>query len=145
MGVGEAQVSRIAGKPLEGVGLQTDYHQGPGTVMGVLRSVHGEKLMGKTTLRFTAASAKPTTIIVQLEESDGGKYNATLELPGNSEKKEFTLNFDTFNTAPDSKDENSKLDLDKVTQIIFLDVTGLTGAVDQDNTLWLNNLRATVK
>ncbi len=145
LGVGEAQISRVTGKPLEGAGLQTTYHQAPGTVMGILRAVKGGELAGRTQLRFTAATAKATTIIVQLEESDGGKYNASVELPGNSEKKDFTLALADLSVASDSKDDNTKLDLDKVTQILFIDASGLTGATDQDNTLWLNNLRATVK
>ncbi len=47
-----------------------------------------------------------------------------------------------FTAAQDSKDDNDKLDLDQVKQLVILDVTGWFGGADADNTLWLNNFRA---
>ena len=142
-GFGSAQVSRVTEKPLDGVSVKVDFRQEPNTIMGLARGVKPGALANTKELRFTAASSKLTTLYVQLEESEGGKYNATIELPGNSEKKEFTLVFADFKPSDDSNDANGKLDLDKVQQIIFFDISGLTGAVSQENTLWINSLRAT--
>ncbi len=142
---GEANLTRMTDKPLTGSSLQADYHQSAGTLAGIARAVNGKNLAGKTQLHFDAASSKPTTIRIQLEESGGGKYFINIDLPGSSEKKAITVNFADFNAADDSKDNNSKLDLDQVTQIMFIDFSGLAGAVDQDNSFWLNNLRASNK
>ena len=45
--------------------------------------------------------------------------------------------------AQDSKDNNDKLDLDQVKQLVVIDISGWVDGADADNTLWLNNFRAT--
>jgi len=109
---GEVQLSHATGKPLEGIGLQAKYHQAPAKV------------------------------IVQLEERGGGKYNTIVELPGNSGRADLALNLADFKASQDSKDDNNRLDLDQVTQIIFIDGTGLLDNTDADNTLWVNGIKA---
>ncbi len=141
---GEATISHSMDKPLTGAALQADYRQSPGTIAGISRFLQGRMLAGKTQLHFDAASAKATSIRIQLEEAGGGKYYLNVNLAGSSEKKSITINFADFVPADDSKDDNGKLDLDEVNQMMFIDYTGLTGAVDQENTLWINNIRASI-
>ncbi len=140
--VGELALSRVTGKPLEGAGLQAKYHQAPSKIAGISRSVPAEALTGATKLTLSAASLKPAKIIVQVEEKSGGKYNTMVELPGNSGRADLSINFSEFKAAQDSHDDNNKLDMDKISQIIFIDATGLLDNTDGDNILWLNNLKA---
>jgi hypothetical protein len=100
-------------------------------------------LSGATKIAFDVASVRPAELIVQLEEVGGGKYNAQVSVEGGSTSKTRTLAFTEMKPADDSKDTNSKLDLDQVKQILILDMSGMINQVDQENTLWLGNLKAT--
>ena len=122
--IGEIAVTRVSGKPLEGFGMQAKYHQAPSKFSGVSRYVPVDGFAGAKRLALSAASLKPAKIVVQLEEKSGGKYNTIVELPGNSGRADLTINFADFKASDDSHDDNAKLDLDQVTQIIILDATG---------------------
>jgi hypothetical protein len=141
IGIGQVKLSQTLGKPLDGKSLQADYHMSQGKVMGLLKSISKGALTGSKQLTFSIASAKPTKLLVQVEEKSGGKYNAMVDLEGSSTAKEVKLVFADFNQADDSKDDNSKLDMDQVIQILFIDFTGIVGEVNQDNTIWINNVR----
>jgi len=139
---GQVDLTKSSGKPLEGAGMQVKYHQGAGKIAGFARYVPIDGLKGATKIAFSAASLKPAKLLVQVEEKGGGKYNAIVELPGNSGRADLTLKFEEFTESMDSKDDNKKLDLDQVTQLLVMDMTGPTENPDVDNTLWVNNIRA---
>lgn len=140
--VGDVTLSRSTGKPLEGPGLQADYRQAPGKIMGLVKGVRRGGLAGTERLTFSVASAKPAKLVVQVEEPGGGKYNTIIDVPGDSVVQQVSLAFSDFNPADDSRDDNNRLDLEKVHQVLILDASGLLGLANQDNTLWINNLRA---
>jgi hypothetical protein len=142
LAIGSIALSKANGKPLDGPALQLDYRQAPGKIPVLFRPIPPGRLKGMNTLAFHAASAKPMTLIVQVEDPSGGKHQTTVELPGNSEKKEFRLNFAIFTPTPDNKSNKPAPDLDAVHQLLFLDAAGFTGAVDQDNTIWINGIKA---
>jgi hypothetical protein len=142
MAMGGVELSRVTGKPLEGAGMQAKYHQAPAAIAGFAKYVPTAGLLGATKLALSVASEKPAKLIVQVEERGGGKYNTTIELPGNSGRADLSLNFADFKAAMDSHDDNNRLDLDQVTQIILFDGTGLLDGADTDNTLWINNIKA---
>jgi hypothetical protein len=98
-------------------------------------------LTGAAKLSFSAASQKPAKLIVQVEERGGGKYNTTVEVPGNADRAEINVNFADFKPAADSKDDNNKLDLDQISQFLIIDASGLIDNTDADNILWINNLK----
>ena len=145
IGIGSVTIRTTTAQPLETPALRADFHEGPKGLMGLMKPLKLGKLVGKSQLSFTAASLKPTSIIVQFEETDGGKYNASVNLPGGSTKKEVTLSFADFKQADDSKDDNNKLDLDKVHQMLIIDISGLMGGMEQDNILWIGSLKVTAK
>ena len=140
--VGGIEMSYVTGKPLEGVGMQGKYHQGPGKLCGFARPVPDGALTGATKLTLSVASLKPAKIVVQLEEKSGGKYNTIVDLPGNPGRADLTFNIADFKPADDLHDDNGKLDMDQITQVIFFDATGLLEQTEADNTLWINNLKA---
>lgn len=140
--VGDVRLGYSEGKPLAGRSLQAEYHQSPGKIIGFARRIPRGQLAGRDRLIVTAAATKTTRLVVQLEEQSGGKYNTTFELPAGSTAREIPLPFAEFDAADDSKDDNNKLDLEKVRQILLIDATGLFGTPGQDNTLWIGKLRA---
>ena len=137
-----ARVSSVEAKPLNARGLEASYRQAPDAYPGVARAVKRGSLAGTTKLAFDAASVRPAELNIQLEEVGGGKYNAQVSLEGGTNAKSKELVFTTMKPADDSKDTNNKLDLDQVKQILILDLAGPLNQVDQENTLWLTNLRA---
>lgn len=141
MAVGRTEVSRYAGKPLEGVGMQAKYHQSPTTVSGFNRYVAPGSLAGAGRLMFSAASLAPTKFLVQVEEKGGGKYNTVVELPGGSARRDISVSFADFKPGQDSKDANGKLDLDQVTNLIFLDISGFIDQANADNMIWINRIK----
>jgi hypothetical protein len=145
MAVGDVRLSIATGKPLEGRGLQADYHQAPMKVVGFVRRFPRGKLNGTTKLAFDVAALKATKILVQVEEKGGGKYNSIIDVPAGKVPTAMSLPFSEFKVADDSHDSNDKLDLELVTQVLFMDLSGFLEMADQDNSLWLSPLRALVK
>ncbi len=143
--IGTVETNRATGKPLTGTSLKADYKQSPGKPIGLIRGVPRGKLAGRTLFNITVASTKPATLIIQLEERSGGKYNLVLEVPGDKEVREISRAFADFTKAEDSHDDNGKLDLDQVVKIMIIDATGFSAKVEQDNTLWINEIRAAAK
>jgi hypothetical protein len=142
LAVGGVRLSPMSGQSLERRGLQADYQQAPGKIAGFARRLTCGKLDGMDRLAFDVASAKPAQLIVQLEELGGGKYNTMVTVPGESTLRNVSLKFSEFTPADDSKDDNSRLNLDQVNQVLILDVTGFLGATRQENALRISNLRA---
>jgi len=89
--LGEVQASRTTGKPLEGPGVQLQYHQAAAKVAGLSRYIPVGSLAGASKIGVSAASLKPAKIILQVEEKGGGKYNTVIELPGNSGRADLTV------------------------------------------------------
>lgn len=145
MGVGNVKLSLATGKPLESRGLQADYHQAPMTVVGFVRRIPRGRVNGTTKLAFDVAALKATKMLVQVEEKGGGKYNSVIDVPGGKVPTAMSLPFSEFKVADDSHDTNDKLDLDMVTQVLFMDLSGFLEMVDQDNTVWISPLKALVK
>lgn len=142
--VGGMNLSRVEDKVLDGPSLQDDYQQTAKHFAALIKGNTLGKLTGKTHLTFDVASLKSATLLVQLEEKGGGKYNTAVEVPANAQLKSVTLNFSDLKPAQDSKDANNRLDLDQVKQIFIADLTGLLnpGQPENANTLWLGKLRA---
>lgn len=130
---------------VRGQGLQAEYRQQPGTLIGLVKAFQPGTLKDMAALRFAAATEQPMTLLLQLEETSGGKYNTTVELPADNKPGEVRLVPMLFEQAEDSKDNNNRLDLAQVKQVLFLDVTGFLGGAVADNVLWLSNLRVEKK
>jgi hypothetical protein len=153
--IGGATLERLQAKDPKDNALKVTYPQAPGRLMALIKPVHRGALAGKKQLTFRAASMKPTTFFVQLEETGGGKYNASFTVPGNATPTPLTLNFADFKTSQDSNDTNDHLDLDQVKQMFIADISGLMGGGPEvipgevpgeeganGNTLWLTAVRA---
>lgn len=140
--VTEEQLKAV-GRPVavNGQGLQAEYRQQAGGIVGWTKMLRPGSLKNMAALRFAIATEQAMTLLVQLEETSGGKYNTTVQLPPDTKPGEVRLVPMLFEVAEDSKDNNKRLDLDQVKQILFIDATGLLGGGVNDNALWLSKLR----
>jgi hypothetical protein len=143
LGIGGVHLSVGPGGGADrGRALRVEYRQVSGKIDAFARRVRRGALAGAERLMLDVASAKPARLVVQLEEADGGKYNTTVEVPGESAVQKLSLKLADFTAAEDSKDTNDRLDLDQINQVVILDATGLADTVDQDNTLRISRLSA---
>ncbi len=140
--IGDMKVASTSGAPLSGRGIQLDYHQSFGKFVGVIRKIPRTALVGKNTLSLDIASTRPAKLLIQVEEKTGGKYNVMVDVAGGKALKTLTIPFADLKAADDSKDNNDKLDLDQVNQVLVLDVNALLNMTDGDNTLWIGSVRA---
>lgn len=126
-----------AGEPT----LQATYRQEINKVAGLARRVPRGTLKGMERITFRVASNNPAALFVQLEEPGGGKYQAPLLLHGDEKVVDASLPLAGFKAAQDSKDENNKLDLEQVNQLMIMDITGMINFGEGENSLWLRELR----
>lgn len=139
-GIGMA-LAPATGAPLDGKGLQATYRQAPGSIAAVVRQIPKGTLAGSGRMLLDVVSSKTATLMVQVEETGGGKYNQNLEVKGTGALEHLTLSFSTFNASNDSKDTNGKLDLDQVQLLIIADLTAFVSQTTADNTLWIGRVR----
>ena len=139
--VGDASVQKADEKPATGPSVKVSYKQTPGKLVALIKDVKPGQFTNTTQMSFSFASKVPVTLLVQLEKSDGGKYNTMVPIAGGSVVKEVVLKFADFTRADDSKDTDQKLDLPLVKRIMIADASGLTATQEQDNSLWFNHLQ----
>lgn len=148
LGGGDTHVLHITrGTPLAGRGVRFDYKQAAGKAASLMKPLPPGALTGRTEISFEAASKVAVTLIVQVEMNggDGGKFESIVFVPaGATTATPISVALADFKAPSDSPTPASKLDLSQVTQILFIDVTGLTDKPDTpvDNTLYLGALRA---
>src|SRR5262249_18256634 len=135
-----ARIPSEAGGP-EQNGLKAEYSQGPGKIVGLVRRLPRGKLKDTARLLLDVSSSHPAELVIEIEETGGGKYLKQVSIPGDSRLQKLSLPFSEFTAAADSKDDDGRLDLDQVVQIVLLDLRGFGGAEVADNTLQVANLR----
>jgi hypothetical protein len=140
-GIGNMTLKAVQDPKQENNALHVDYNQAAGHLSVFAKLLAPGILVDKTDVSFNVASKRHITMVVQLEEKSGGKYNTVVDVRGDGAPSLKTLPFANFKAADDSKDDDNKLDLDSVKQILFIDASGLLGAETGQNTLWLNQIR----
>jgi hypothetical protein len=143
--LGGPKLSRSTGAPLAGPGLKAEYRQAEGKFAILSRSLMPWVLTQAKTLTFDAASQHGAKLIVEVEETEGGKYTAIVDVPAGAKSTSFRLPFTDFKPAEDSKDPDGKLDPGKVKSLTLVDVSGTLEKVNRDNVLWLSNLMGLAK
>ncbi len=139
---GQAEAGIATGKPLDGRSLKAGYKVGPSALMGLVRAIRPGTLAGMKKISFSMAAAGATRLLVQVEETDGGKYNAQVEATGGNAVQSVDLPFAGFMAADDSKDTNGTLDVPLIKSITIIDMTGVMGGPEQNNTLWIGPIKA---
>jgi hypothetical protein len=139
-GVGGVSLKTVRGAEPEVNALRVDYSQTAGKLNVFAKLLPAGLLGGKTGLAFSVSSKQRATLIVQLEEKSGGKYVSTWEVPGAETVTSRTFPFAEFHAADDSKDDNNRLDLESVKQVMVMDASGLLGTGAGENTLLLGRI-----
>ena len=81
-------------------------------------------------------------LLVQVETRDGGRYQTTTALPGDGAAHEIRLAFADFRAVGGGASPPAgRLNPDQVHQILILEAKALVESIDQENTLWIGNLR----
>lgn len=128
-------------KPFEGAAIQAKYHQTKARITAISKRVSPGSIAQSKRLHLSVASEKEMKLLIQLEERNGGKYSTVVMIPAGSMKVDLDLPFANFKASDDSKDDNGRLDLDQVNQLLLLDASGIVDGADADNTLWLGNIK----
>lgn len=121
--------------------LRLDYNLPSAKAAAAFKRIHKGALAGKSSLSVRLAAKAACQVLVQLEESGGGKYNATLSVPAAPEGVDRSIPLSEFKAAEDSKDANGKLDPELVTQVTLIDITAMVDAPGR-NTLWIGKIVA---
>ena len=140
--LGGAELGVKRGDPLGDGHLSARYHQSPGKIVGWIKALSPGLLTGMNRLDFRVASQVPAILLVQLEDTLGGKYNTIVKAIGSGESETIRLQFADFNVADDSKVKDGHLDLSKVKQLLIADASGLVVKADSDNALLLSSIIA---
>jgi hypothetical protein len=138
---GSVRLDVVTEKPLQGRGLRLDYESEPGKISAAMRSVEVGSLAKAGKLLLSLSSVKATSILVQLEEMGGGKYNATVALEGGRRLQQVALNLADLKPSDDSRDANGKLDRGEIKQLIIADLSFIEGGAGA-NTIWIGPVRA---
>ncbi len=145
MVIGDVSVQKATEKPLTGASMKIVYTQTKGKFFAMMKPVKVGSFAGVTEIDFSAASMIPLSLMVQIEDTNGNKFNTVVMLPGESQANDYTLNRADFAPAQDSKDPGAKLELPLIKQVVIMDVTGFGDIQDKANSLWLNKLRTVSK
>jgi len=137
---GIVECELVTGQPLDARSIRLDFPVEQGKIAAAVRMMPQGCLASASKLLLRAASEKPTTLFVQVEEASGGKYNGFVALDGARKPTDVTLAFSSLQPSDDSKDTNGKLDLDQVKQLVFADGGFATGGTGR-NTVWLSDIR----
>ncbi|RYX82415.1 hypothetical protein EON83_19575 [bacterium] len=140
IGVGDVALKTYRTEDPPSDELQADYTQTAGHAVAFAKLLPANALTGKEDLWFNILSKQPATIVVQLEEQNGGKYNMVFPVSAGTTPVLKTLTFADFKPSDDSKDDNHQLDLNQVKQILILDASGILGAGAGANTLRIGPL-----
>ena len=137
IGFGIGEMSVVKDSPFVGKWLKLEYHISGGHVAGVGHSIKADEMVGKKNLVFEAGCTRACQMIVQLEQINGAKFNATIDLPGKAESKAYSIPLSSMTISDDSPDKKAKFDPSQLKQIVLLDISGFTSGADGDTTLYL--------
>jgi hypothetical protein len=136
------------GHPLERAAYEVNYDRTQTKHVAIVHGLSNLELGHATRLSFDAASLKPATVTVYLEERNPGndfgpRYSATLEVGGGSTPSRKTLAISDFvhdSTGP--TDPDGRLTPGRLRSLSMIDVTGATLIAPDRNTLWISSIEA---
>ena len=109
-------------------------------IHGIMRNLEKVDLSKAVSLDLSVKSSHDGTYFVAIEEKGGARYNMKIDLLL-GDWKSYTWKLSDFTLAEDSRDDNGKLDPDKIKQLTIADVTNLLGGSEADEAhLWVDNV-----
>lgn len=129
-----------------GRALHAAYTTEGGKLAAIIRTLAPGALPGLKKLEFRAAAPRETALAVVLEEAGGARYLASARVPGDGAFHQLSFAYDDFKRAEETKDDNGRLDPEKVKSLGFVDLAGLAGQPPAGaGSLWLQDIRAFVR
>ena len=124
----------------EKTSLHWHYPNGPAQMTALLRPVSSLPAEGAQALRLRLRTEASATLAVLLEEEgDKSTYIQILEVQGDPDWQEFTLDLAGFNLDENKTDENGGLDLHEVRQLMLLDGSAMFGQAGTEE-IWLDEV-----
>ncbi len=141
--LGNVEMQVDAKAPTKGRALRLDYTQEKGKFAALIHDMHNVNLTPYNQLQFDVASTKATKLIFVLEEKNGVKYSAFVDVPADSAVARKALFFANFTLTDDSPpDPKGKLDFSQLKNLTIADTAAFTAEQSQQNTLWIGPIRA---
>ena len=141
--IGGVEMQLDKNAPTKSRALRLDYTQENGKLTAAVHDLKNVDLTRYDHLEFDVAASKASKLLLTLEEKNGARYIATLDVAGASIPSRKALYFANFKLADDSpKDPDDKLDLDQLKNLSVVDLTAYFNPQTQPNTLWIGPIRA---
>lgn len=147
--LGGAELSlSTGGSPVAGRALEAQYFQSEGRFVLITHAVGRLDLRNAVRLDFDIASVKDARLILSLEKrragaSQGPRYTTTLDVPGNSKPVHQSISFADLTLDENGPaDPDGKLNPDQIKSISLTDITGAFSHEQQQNTIWIAQMRA---
>jgi len=141
-GLGGVAISNASGDPLSGKGIKAQYNQMPGKAIVLAHGVKAGNLKGAQSLNFEIASTQAATLAVQVEQTDGAKYNMMVTVPAGTAAAKQVCKFSDFKVADDSAVKDGHIDMSLAKTILIIDLSGVINQANHINTLWVGPLIA---
>jgi hypothetical protein len=120
--------------------LRLAYDLPPSKLFVAATGLTGIPLAGMKVLRVSYASEVATTLLVEIEEADGSKYNTMVPIDATDTFVAIEIPLGDLELAHDSTDENGRLDMDQAKQFVVGDLSAMTNNPVTLNTLWIDDL-----
>lgn len=125
----------------KGRAVRAVYTPAVGNLTALMRPAAPGVLSGAQSLALQVGSKVDAMFALAVEEVGGARYAASFSVKGGETLQPVTLALAAFQPAPGSKDDNGKLDMDRVKSLAIIDLAAFTGErAGQANTLWLRSL-----
>lgn len=124
--------------------LRMTYPRRAATLQGILRNLEKVDLKKATGLELSLKTSHDGTFMVSVQEKDGSRYQAMVELKASDGWKRLSWAFTDLKKADDSQDENDKLDADQIKELSIADLTPLLpggAGVGVENVLRVDDVR----
>jgi len=125
-----------------GSAILYSYHQSPGKIALITHAIPPGTLTGAKSMSIDIQSQQPARLIVQIEQTDGGKFQMPIDLEGGPMPKHSVLSFVGFKPSDDSQVKTGMADMSKVKTFTVLDASGILAQADHDNVLIVSGVVA---
>jgi hypothetical protein len=141
LAMGLSSLSYAVGGPLPSQGLNARYERKPAAAAGLMRRLSKGALAGADRLTLKLASKSATTLLLKLEQADGGKFETKLRLPGDSQLHRYVLSGKDFEASDDSAKASPGLNWSDVDQLSLMDIGGFLSPRGA-NQVWLGRIES---
>ena len=121
--------------PSETGGMRVYYKREPNRFYAMLRSVSPGTLAGGRELALQVRAPQEIRLAVGVEETDGEKWQAIIQVPGGNEVADVSARFADMQKSEDSGSADGKLSPEKVKLITLVDLTEAEPETSADFTL----------